>query len=64
MMNELSRGEQLAGGVPLQRRETLGELVRIMAAQRRARWPEDLISQDPTRHEVRVEGEGRSHRAR
>jgi hypothetical protein len=59
--DELSRSAQRAGGVPLQRRETLGELVRIMAAQRGARWPEDLISQDPTRHEVRVESEGRSH---
>jgi hypothetical protein len=49
--------------MPLQQHETLGELVRIMAAQRGARRPEDLISQDPTHHEVRVESQGRSYRA-
>ena len=54
---------QRAGGVPLQRRETLGELVRTMVAKRGARQPEDLISREPTRHEVRVESEGRSYRA-
>jgi hypothetical protein len=63
MADELSRSVQRAGGVPPQQRETLGELVRIMVAQRRARQPEDLISRQPTRHAVRVESEGRSHRA-
>jgi alkylmercury lyase len=43
--------------VPLQRRETLGELVRAMAARRGICGPEDLISQEPTRHEVRVGGQ-------
>jgi hypothetical protein len=49
--------------MPLQRRQKLGELVRNMAAQRGARRPEDLISQEPTRQEVRVESQGRSYRA-
>jgi hypothetical protein len=48
--DELSESVQQAGGVPLQRRETLGELVRTMVAQRRrARRPEDLISRESTR---------------
>jgi Arc/MetJ family transcription regulator len=61
--DELRESVQQAGGVPLQRRETLGELVRTMVAQRGARRPEDLISQEPTRHQVRVKSEGRSRRA-
>lgn len=52
--DELSRSVQRAGGVPLQRRETLGELVRAMAARHGICGPEDLISREPTRHEVRV----------
>jgi hypothetical protein len=47
--DELSESVQRAGRVPLQRRETLGEPVRTMVAQRRARRPEDLISREPTR---------------
>jgi hypothetical protein len=43
--------------------EVLGELVRTLEAQRGARRPEDLISQEPTRHQVRVKSEGRGHRA-
>ncbi len=54
--DELSRSVQRAGGVPLRWRGTLGELVRTMAAQRGICRPEDLISQEPTRHEVRVDG--------
>ncbi len=54
--DELSRSVQRAGGVPLQRRETLSELVRTMAAQCGICRPEDLISQEPTRHKVRVDG--------
>ena len=59
--DELSRSVQR--GAPLQRHETLGELVRTMVAQRSAGRPEDLILRGPTRHEVRVESEGRSRRA-
>jgi hypothetical protein len=59
--DELSRSAQR--GAPLQRRETIGELVRIMAAQRSADRPEDLISRKPACHEVRVESKGRSRRA-
>jgi Arc/MetJ family transcription regulator len=61
--DELSESVQRAAGVLLQRRETLGELVRTMVAQRGARRPEDLISREPTRHEVKVESEGSSHHA-
>ncbi len=61
--DELSKPVQLAGGVPLRRRETPGELVRTMVVQRGARRPEDLISLEPTRHAVRVERKGRSRRA-
>jgi hypothetical protein len=46
--------------MPLQWRQTLGELVRIMAAQRSADRPEDLISREAACHEVRVESKGRS----
>jgi hypothetical protein len=60
---KLSRSVQRPGGLPLRRRETTGELVRTLVAQRGARRPEDLISQEPARHEVRVESEGRSCRA-
>jgi alkylmercury lyase len=57
VMDELSRSVQRAGGVSLRRHETLGELVKSMAAQRGKRWPEDLISEEPTRHKVRVDGQ-------
>jgi hypothetical protein len=63
VVDEMSESVQRVSGVPLNRRETLGELVRTMVAQRRARRPEDLNSREPTRHEVRVESEGRSHDA-
>src|SRR5215210_8330221 len=54
VMDELSRSVQRAGGVSLQRQETLGELVKSIAAQRGICRPKDLISEEPTRHEVRV----------
>jgi alkylmercury lyase len=54
---ELERAVQRAVGITPQRHEMLGELVRDIAAQRGARRPEDLISDHPTRHEVRVDGQ-------
>jgi hypothetical protein len=60
--DELSESVQRARIAP-GRHETLGELVRDIAARRGARWAEDLISREPTRHEVRVESEGRNHYA-
>lgn len=53
----LSTSVQEAVGVSPHRHETLGELVRTLAAERGARRPEDLISEKPTRHKVRVDGE-------
>ncbi len=44
------------GGIPLRRHETLGELVRTMAARCGICNLEDLISEESTRHEVRVGG--------
>ena len=55
--DELSTSVQRASGIPLRRHETLGELVRAMAAQRGICRPEDLISEEPTRHKVRVDGQ-------
>jgi alkylmercury lyase len=55
--DELSRSVQRSGGVPLRRHETLGGLVRTMAEQRGICKPEDLISEEPTRLEVRVGGQ-------
>jgi alkylmercury lyase-like protein len=52
---ELSESVQRAVGITPQRHETLAELVRDIAAQRGVRQPEDLISEHPTRHEVRVD---------
>ena len=54
---ELDRAVQRAVGITPRRHETLGELVRDIAAQRGARRPEDLISEHPTRHEVTVSGQ-------
>lgn len=54
---ELNRSVQLAvGGLP-RSYETLGELVADIAMERGAPRAEDLISEKPTRHEARVNGE-------
>ena len=54
--DELCRSVQRAHGMPLRQHQTLGELVSIMTAQRGICGPEDLISEERTRHEVRVDG--------
>jgi alkylmercury lyase len=54
--DELCRSVQRASGMPLRQHQTLGELVSIMTAQRGICGPEDLISGERTRHEVRVDG--------
>ena len=54
---ELSESVHRAVGTHPRRHETLGELVKGVAAQRGVRRPENLISEQPTRHEVRVNGE-------
>ena len=53
----LDRAAQRAVRITPRRHETLGELVRDIAAQRGVRRPEDLISEHSTRHEVRVDGQ-------
>ena len=55
--DELDRAVQRAVRITPRRHETLGELVRDIAAQRGAQQPEVLISEHPTRHEVRVDGQ-------
>jgi alkylmercury lyase len=54
--DELGRSVLRACGMTLQRHEALGELVRRIATQRGICRPEDLISKEPTRHEVKVGG--------
>jgi hypothetical protein len=54
---ELDRAVQRAVGITSRRHGTLGELVKDVAAQRGARRPENLISEQPSRHEVGVDGE-------
>lgn len=54
--DELSRSVQRAVGMPPRRRETLGELVKGIAAECWVPRAENLISDRPTRHEVRVDG--------
>jgi hypothetical protein len=52
---ELSRDVQRSVGVSPRNYETLGELVKAIAAERWVREPANLISAEPTRHEVRVD---------
>ncbi len=54
---ELSESVQRAVRVPSRRYETLGELVKNIAAQRGMPRREDLVSERPTRHEAKVGGE-------
>jgi len=54
---ELSESVQRAVGMAPRWYGTLGELVKDVAVQRGVRRPENLISEQPTRHEVRVDGE-------
>jgi hypothetical protein len=61
--DEPSESVQRAVGIAPGRQEALGELVRDIAVQRGARRAEDLISQEPTRHQVRVKSEEWSRRA-
>jgi hypothetical protein len=53
---ELSRNVQRWVGVSPRNYETLGELVKGIAAERWVQEPANLISEEPTRHEVRVDG--------
>ncbi len=46
-----------AVGLRPRRHETLGELVAAVTAERGAPWFEELASEEPTRHEVRVNGQ-------
>jgi alkylmercury lyase len=54
---ELDRAVQRAVGITSRQHETLGELVRDIATQRGVRRPEDLISEQSTRHELSVDGQ-------
>jgi alkylmercury lyase len=53
---ELSRDVQRSVGVSPRNYETLGELVKGIAAERWVQEPTNLISEEPTHHEVRVDG--------
>jgi Alkylmercury lyase len=53
---ELSRDVQRSVGVSPRHYETLGELVKGIAAEHWVQEPANLISEEPTRHEVRVDG--------
>lgn len=53
---ELSERVQEAVGLRARRQETLGELVGAIGSERGALRPEDLISEEPTCHEVQAQG--------
>jgi alkylmercury lyase len=52
---ELDDGVQRAVGVSPRQHETLGELVKGLAAERWVPRFENLVSREPTRHEVRID---------
>jgi alkylmercury lyase len=54
---DLNRSVQAAVGVSPRGHETLGELVAAITTERGAPRAEDLISERPTRHEVKANGE-------
>jgi alkylmercury lyase len=54
---ELSRSVQQAVRISPRSYETLGELVEVVATERAAPRPEDLISERPTRHAVQTNGQ-------
>jgi alkylmercury lyase len=54
---ELSESVQQTVGIAPRRHGTLGELIKDVAVQRGMCRPEDLVSEQPTRHEVRVDGQ-------
>jgi alkylmercury lyase len=54
---ELDGSVQRAAGVSPQRHETLGELVKSIAEERWVQRPENLISEEPTRHDVWLDGQ-------
>jgi hypothetical protein len=54
---ELADGVQQAFGLPPRRADTLGELVESFASRRGTLRPENLISEKPTPHEVKVDGQ-------
>jgi len=53
---ELDGSVQRAIGVSPRRHETLGELVKAIAVEHCVPTPENLLSAEPTRHQVRVDG--------
>jgi alkylmercury lyase len=55
--DELSKDVQRAVGLSPRNYKTLGELVRSIAAECWVQEPANLISEEPTRHEVRVDGQ-------
>ncbi len=53
----LNKSVQEAVGISSRSRETLGELVEAVATERGVPRAEDLLSERPTRHEVKANGE-------
>jgi alkylmercury lyase len=53
---ELDGRVQRAAGVSPQHHETLGELVKCIAEERWVQRPENLLSEEPTRHDIWLDG--------
>jgi hypothetical protein len=53
---ELSEGVRRAVGMSPRKHEALGELVEAVAAVQWVRQPENLLSEEPTRHEILSDG--------